>query len=151
MSDSKMKTIGLLILLSLLLCGCNSHETKCNELIDIAKKKNVQNILRSWVHAKFSKVEDIRKTIGSGYGVWPGDFSFDEEFPWSKIGFNRYSQINLVGPTSMDELDNIRSIFFGEVSRYGILIKPNNSLSFGVDGKFLVEISDDVAVVCRKQ
>ena len=85
----------------------------------------------------------------------PGLYRHKTEFDWQILGFDeRRAQVRIVGPHPIDivddEVTNIKSVFFAERSRIGVLVKAPDSNDYGVgsDEQFLIPISENVAVIC---
>ena len=95
-------------------------------------------------------VLDSNKFIVGG-GMQPGRYLYRIPVPWEKIGFDKRSQVRIVseyGLSKSEYLTKIDAIFFGERSRFGFLVKMPDSEGFGVEPRFLNEISGRVAVYC---
>jgi hypothetical protein len=77
------------------------------------------------------------------------------QFDWESIGFDSSkSQVRIVGPhpehVSEGRVDNVKAVFFAERSRAGFMVKAKTSEDYGVgtDSKYLVSVSENVAVLC---
>ena len=77
----------------------------------------------------------------------PVNFS---NFDWNILGFSEQPQVRLVG-----ELDKIQSVFFGERSRYGILITVTGSENYGLRKQFYPYVyptnKKGIATICMEQ
>ena len=86
--------------------------------------------------------------------MWPGMFWYKRaDINWELLNFHPQSQVRLVGKEigldESDEVTGIQSVFFGERSRYGILVSVNETGEFGVNESSLTNTSPTISVVCR--
>ena len=85
----------------------------------------------------------------------PGYRWLGKPFDADALGFNERANVRLIGPRSVDLLDDdlagrVQSILFTERSRYGILVRVPGAASFGLPGGVEIEtIADDVAILCE--
>lgn len=160
--ETKLKKF-LQILFSLLsvvmvaLLLMHQSQSYCENLVEVSKRAGVEKALKGWVVDNLVNKQISKNDILGGGGMWPGMFGLKPEkadFDWSFLGFESHSQIRLVGLRARDILDGnlheIKSVFFGEQSRHGILVRYPGSNEFGVDEAYLTRISSDIAVVCRE-
>ena len=134
----------------LAILGCADSTEYCASLVETAKSPEAQSTMRRWVAENivdggFSG--DPKRVHGAG-GRVPGFFYVDTDFDFSKLRFERQGagQIRLVSLP-----DKVESVFFGERSRYGMLVRTAGSEEFGVDDDRLVWRDGDVAVVCKER
>ena len=157
----KLKRI-LLILGSVLLVSCvpNSYKS-CDQLVAIASKKEVASYLQEWAAKHVFNAEVPSAHVVMYGGRAPASYLYPIEshsigFDWRVLGYNpeRQLRISLVGPMAADSMGptitNVKSVFFSERSRYGILVKAPGASDYGVGthGKFLKPISENIAVIC---
>lgn len=150
-----MKKIMLMLFMLMLLSSCDS-QTYCETLMSTAQKPEVVAIMKKW--AKKYVIENNKYSESDyrlGGGMWPGIYRLDRKLDWASIDFSSNSQMRFVGPKAGDlkngKLDKIHSIYFGEKSRRGILLRMPDSNKFGVSERYLKYVSNDVAVVCREK
>lgn len=134
--------------------ACDSG-TYCDSITQLARNPENVGVLKNWV-AKNVVENGVETTdLRLGGGMWPGIFWYNKKFDWETLGFREGSQVRLVGPKAgdlkHDRLENIQSVFFGEKSRYGILVRLPSSNEFGINPSYLKYVSEDgnIAVVCR--
>lgn len=134
------------ILLVLGLTACDDPNNYCAGLIALAESHEVQADLRRWVAENVigrTYTYDDPDVYGAG-GMYPGFYWLKTDFDWSSLGFDeQWAQVRLVG-----KLDDVKSVFFGERSRYGVLVRNGTSGTFGVPEQHLRVIADDIAVLC---
>jgi len=137
-------------LCSLVIIGCADSTEYCASLIETAKSPESQSIMRRWVAKNIvdgAFAGNPARVHGAG-GRVPGFAYVDTDFDFSKLHFDRkeHGQIRLVSLPN-----EVESVFFGERSRYGILVRAAGSEGFGVDDDWLAWRGGDVAVVCKER
>ena len=141
----------VLALIVLLLFGCSDSEEYCGSLIETAASADAQDIMRDWQSQNIHERRysgDTSDIQGAG-GMWPGHIWVDVDFDWAALNLGGevvLPQIRLVSFS-----DDVNSVFFGERSGYGLLVRTAGSEDFGVDHSFISWRDDDIAVVCRER
>jgi hypothetical protein len=156
--QSVFKRIANLSIVCLIvpLISCELIDQEYREaLVDKMKDTDVSNTLERWARDNVFQKQLKRSDVKFGGRMVPGLYRYETEFDWQLLGFDeKYAQVRLVGPhvrhVSDDEVTNIRSVFFAERSRLGVLVKAPDSDDYGVgsDEQFLTPISENVAVIC---
>lgn len=144
--------VGYFLILSIFLISCNSDDEYCQSLEKIASDPNKASYLIRWAKSNVIERQYNLKEVSIGGGMWPGRYWVHTKFDWSILGFEAESQVRLVGDITTDSdgfLKEIESVYFGERSRKGILIKLPKSDNFGVNTNFLTKVAKNIAVVCR--
>lgn len=144
--------LGIVILISVFGWLSYSEGKHCGALKEKAAVPEIEAYLTDWVDGNLSSVEfkmleNIRLGGGAPGGVW----WYKNTFPWNGIGFKEESQIRIISrviPENTKHKESIESLFFGEVSGRGYLVRPKYSKTFGVNEKNLHVISERLAVVC---
>lgn len=148
---SPMKALLLLFFVVVPVAACsNGSASYCEKLRKTAELKEVQAELMGWVdrHVKGKSFDSEDVLLGGG--MWPGVYWYPVDFDWSVLGFGKRTQIRLVGPKTTADLENVQSVYFGERSRYGILVSLDayDGYGLGEAEANLTKVSHRIAVVC---
>lgn len=152
-----MKLIYRVFLLGFMLANLTacSAEPYCGHLESVAKNPVVERQLKEWVRENVVDKKITMNDVMLGGGMWPGLYWYPTQFDWNLLGFNPDAQIRFVGAMIVEDdngrIKNIKSVFFGERSRYGILIRLPGATDFGVNPRYLAPVSEDVAIVCESK
>ena len=149
------KIVVIAGLFSLPSCS-NADGDYCSRLATIAEDESVQEYLVAWVDEKILQQPLTFGRVKSGGLMIPGRYMLLDGPDWSVLGFSAEdSQVRLVGPSASDVnsgdlRSSVASVFFGERSRYGILVKTSSApdVGLGADLSFVTWITDQVGVVC---
>lgn len=136
--------LPLAILSAVLGCvSCGPDSSYCATLEHRVQTGTFREYLMDWVDANVAgrqfTAEEAIPTGGKG----PGSWLVGADIEWSKIDFDERSQVRLV-PIGGDS----RSVYFGERSRAGILVRLPKASDFGVDDKAIRYSSGRIAVFC---
>ncbi len=134
------------------LSGCEGRVQYCDRLAEIAADPSVEHYLLTWVDENIGDDLDPDIELHGAGGRWPGHMYIDTDFEWSRLKITENGQVRLIGPFSRREgeiFESVTSVFFGDRSRKGIVVKAQSNGDFGVQSEFLLPISSRIAVVCR--
>ena len=148
----KPSIISLIIFLTS--CG-SSNQMYCETLVGKLNDSDAVNTLELWAKDNVFQ-KDLKKSDVKFEGrIVPGFYRYPTEFNWQVLGFDeKKAQVRIVGPHTKDIVDekvtNIKSVFFAERSRLGVLVKAPGTDDYGVgsDKEFLTPVSENVAVLC---
>jgi len=146
----KMRHFAFALVVSTLL-GCSDSDQYCRGLIETARSADTQAYLRDWVSQNIyeRRYSGDKSDIQGAGGMWPGFFWVDLEFDWSRLNLkneNGFGQIRLV-----EYPDHVSSVFFGERSGFGFLVRTPGSGNFGIDDGYVEWHDDDMVVICRER
>lgn len=144
----KVKRV-LIFVLILLTMSCSKVDY-CEKLELIIEDPDKASFMVDWVDKNFkdSLIQIDHSKYILGGGMWPGQYWYPTEFDWSRLGFRKDSQIRLLGENTENGFRLI-SIYFGERTRQGLLVKYAESSTFGVSEEHIVSKNGRVAAVCR--
>lgn len=139
----------LAFVLTLTACGL-SGEKYCDDLERRFSDPELQGYLIDWVDANVVGHTFSDDETSMGGGMVPGWHWLPYAVvDWDRLDFREQSQVRLVassGPSAREA----ESIYFGERSRRGVLVRMPDSLAFGVKESELRPISDRVAIYCMQ-
>jgi len=132
-----------------------SNDKYCNDIEAKFSDLDLQSYLIEWVDENIVGRKFLEDEIWTSGGIKPGYFWLpDSEVDWVKFNFWERSQVRFIGPSydaNLSEIETeIKSIFFAERSRKGVLVRMPDSTTFGVNDSELRPISDRVAVYCMQ-
>ena len=142
----RMKWIFVTITL-VFLTACD-HQEYCNKLKEKANSSDIQVKLKYWVASNITNKKFAIEEVNMGGGMVPGFYYLlNPNFDWAILGFANRPQVRLIG-----ELDKVESVFFGERSRYGILVSASKSINYGLNDDFYSYVhesnSEGIAYIC---
>ena len=153
----RVRSLGAMVLAVVTLgtIGCDEKTSYCDNLRSVVASEQVQSYLRDWVARYIIEMPVARDDLVPAGGMWPGFYFLKSTgFDWSVLRFGPHSQIRLVGLVDIEDLADVTgpvtSVYFGERTRQGVLVRIPGSREFGVDNKFLIPIAADIAIVCRE-
>lgn len=130
-------------------CSGKNDVQSCEQLLDIASSREVQEKLISWVDSySWNTLSD--NDFSYGGGVIPGQYRIpDMGFDWSLLKMDKtIGQIRVVTAAALEK-GPLLSVSFAEVSRQSVLIRHADSETFGIKDKdHLFMINDRVAIYC---
>jgi hypothetical protein len=137
-----------LLLFTILLAGigCNhSDQNYCERLTSkLQREPQTRAVLLSWVQDNVERRVLNRQDVIFGGGMVPGAYRLDRQFDWKLLDFREDAQIRIIG----DDYARPTSIFFGERSRAGIIVRLRSSSNFGVPNDAVVDLGDRVGIYC---
>lgn len=139
----------VVILLSVLAASCSQSDREyCRSLEARFSDAELQAYLLDWVENNIvGRSFSPEEALPAG-GMVPGrHWLTTAEIEWSRFDYSETSQVRLVGQS----LANVDSVFFGERSRKGVLVRMPTSPTFGVDEEYLSLLSERVAVYCMSR
>lgn len=157
MSTSITKEPVLLLVLIVTLlstsgCALKAEGGRCERLMDVASRPEVQDMLTSWVD------ENLETLINNGQykpssGVKPGEFRIIEpNFDWSLLGFDDRRAGVRFGSRAAGVAENPFYVSFAEVSRFSILVGVKGHQLFPEDDvRYEKRISERVGVYCASE
>ncbi len=124
-------------------CGWSGLDY-CASLEERAGSSDVRSYLIGWVDQNVDgRTFSLEEAPPTGGMVPGGSWVQRADVEWDKVGFGEPSQVRLV-----ESRKNVYSVYFGERSRKGFLVKLRSSDSFGVDSEDLSLVTDRFAVFC---
>lgn len=126
--------------------ACDEGDMYCDDLEALVADPKTGAFLLSWVESNIEGTIFKRRDVWPG-GAGPGSELRNVEIDWSILNFGAEARIHLVG----DDFNDIQSVFFGERTGQGILVRTSSGKSFGVNHSSLRIQSEMIAVICDKR
>lgn len=142
----RMSLLLMILPLSVLTASCSQSDREyCGSLEARFTDAELQVYLLDWVEKNIvDKSFSPEEAMPAG-GMVPGrHWLTTAEIEWSRLDYSQSSQVRLVGQS----LTDVDSVFFGERSRRGVLVRMPASSTFGVNKEYLSLLSERVAVYC---
>ena len=142
----------ILIALAISIYVALKESDECSDYRSITSDNDKYSLIISWVdNYDTVKPRSLKNLALSSSSMKPGDLEILVDFPWEKIGFQKQSKVMLVAPPRNGNLDvnDAISVFFGEQSGHGILVKFANSPSFDlIEIQGAEVVTERVAILC---
>ena len=146
----QLKRLALFIMLPFFISCTSDNSNYCDALVEKSKNEPIKKLLLTWVNKNIANKKITESDVVFGGGMWPGFERLKVNFDWDALGVSEFSHIRLVRKIEGVGLNNVQSVFFGEKSRYGILVKVSGSSEFWIDKKYFSYSDNDIAVICRE-
>ena len=145
----RLVQLCVVILFHFTLVSCSNTASYCDRLAELVYEESVSKGLVTWVDGHLPEPLVELSSLEGGGGMWPRLFRYPKAYSRDSIGFGPDSQVRVVGKVSGDRFE-IQSVYFGERTRQGLLVRQKQSETFGVPSQDIAVSLGRVAVVCRR-